>query len=184
MSPSRTKTFEELASRLLSPIATLGSLQEGISISDPRQEGNPLVYANESFLQLTGYTLQEVINRNCRFLQGPDTDPTALARIRQALDSGTPLTIELLNYRKDGSGFWNQVTISPIRDEQGTITNFIAIQRDVTAYRTLQQELEQHESSVASLLQALQMLRDRVKEQENTIAAFIMHADPVMQKQV
>ncbi len=179
MQPSLTKTFEQLASTLLSPIKALESLKEGVTISDPRKKDNALVYANSSFLQLTGYSLEEVLNRNCRFLQGPDTDPDALVRIRQALASGTPLTIELLNYRKDGTAFWNQLTISPIHDDLGAITNFIAIQRDVTAYHML----EQKAASVESLREALTLLRDRVKEQEDTIAAFIMHADPAMQRQ-
>ncbi len=182
MHPSSTSTFEELASRLLSPIETLGSLKEGITISDPQKDDNPLVYANESFLQLTGYTLDEVLHRNCRFMGGPDTDPKSVSQIRQALDSGMPLTIELLNYRKDSTPFWNQLTISPIRDEWGKITNFIAIQRDVTTYHTLQRELKQEAASVESLRKALALLRYRVKEQEYTIAAFIMHADPAMQR--
>lgn len=166
--------FRELTSQLLSPVKTLESLKEGITISDPHQPDNPVVYANESFLQLTGYTLNEVLYRNCRFLQGEDTDPNAVAEVRQALLRGEKLTIDLVNYRKDGKRFWNQMTISPIRSIAGDITHFIAIQRDVTAYRQLQ---EQHQVSVEALQASLALLRQRIREQEETIAAFIMQTD-------
>ncbi len=178
MTQSYDRTFEALAATLLSPIGTLESLREGVTISDPHQKDNPLVYANESFLRLTGYALEDVIHRNCRFLQGPQTDPQDIACIRQALKAGTPLTVELLNYRKDGTPFWNRLTISPIRNDAGDITHFIAIQRDVTQYHEQQQKLRAQSASLASLEEALTLLRSRVKEQEDTIAAFIMHADP------
>lgn len=177
MHATHDHTFDALASSLLTPIAALASLQEGITISDPRTPDNPVVYANDSFLRLTGYVLDEVVGRNCRFLQGPDTDPQAVARIHKALQQGEPLTIELLNYRRDGSAFWNQLTISPIRDASGMIINFVAIQRDVTAYSALRGQLTEKDMSIASLNEALQMLRARVQEQEETIAAFIMQAN-------
>lgn len=88
-------------------------------VSDARQAGQPIVLANPAFLQLSGYADHEALGRNCRFLQGPDTDPATVAAIRAALKDGREGSFEILNYRKDGSAFWNQLLISPIRDESG-----------------------------------------------------------------
>jgi PAS domain S-box-containing protein len=77
---------------------------------------NPLIFANEGFERLTGYARQDVIGRNCRFLQGPDTDAHALNQIRQAIRDEQSCTVELLNYRKDGTPFWNRLSITHIRD--------------------------------------------------------------------
>jgi PAS domain S-box-containing protein len=109
------------------------------SISDPSQPDNPLVWVNPAFAVETGYAAAEVIGRNCRFLQGPDTDPAAIARIRAALAEHRPMTEVLINYRKDGSPFWNEVTISPVYDTAGKLTNFVGVQADVTV-RVLSEE--------------------------------------------
>jgi PAS domain S-box-containing protein len=89
---------------------------QGILITDPCQQDNPIIYASPSLLRLTGYKAEEVIGRNCRFLQGKDTDPAAIARVREAVQVAEPCTVELLNYRKDGTPFWNELSISPVRD--------------------------------------------------------------------
>ncbi len=101
-------------------------------VSDPRQSDDPIVLANQAFLDLTGYAADEVIGRNCRFLQGPKTDPAAIQKIRDALAAGTDFDIELLNYRKDGTSFWNALHISPLRADDGTILYHFASQHDVT----------------------------------------------------
>jgi PAS domain S-box-containing protein len=97
----------------------------GITMSDPTQEDNPLVYANEQFTTLTGYDGSEVLGRNCRFLQGEDTDPDRVAELQEAIDAEQPVQVELRNYRKDGTEFWNQVTITPVRTDAGGLTNFV-----------------------------------------------------------
>jgi PAS domain S-box-containing protein len=102
------------------------------TISDPSRPDNPLVWVNPAFERVTGYG-REVLGRNCRFLQGEDTDPAAVARIREALRAGENITELLLNYRKDGSAFWNEVVISPVRDASGTVTHHVGVQYDVTA---------------------------------------------------
>jgi PAS domain S-box-containing protein len=104
-------------------------------ITDPRQHDNPIVLANRSFLEEVGYEASEVIGRNCRMLQGPDTDPAAIARIRAAIAEERDITIELLNYRKDGSPFWNQLYISPVHDDDGRLLYFFASQMDATRRR-------------------------------------------------
>jgi PAS domain S-box-containing protein len=104
----------------------------GISISDYRQPDNPLVYVNDRFEEVTGYDESEARGRNCRFLQGPDTDPEPVAELRRAIDAGESTQVQLLNYRQDGTPFWNRLTVAPIRDEGGTVTHFVGFQEDVT----------------------------------------------------
>lgn len=116
-----------------------------IVITDPRLPDNPIVLANNAFLEQTGYTAGEVIGRNCRFLQGPDTDPMALDAIRMALRTHKPVTIELLNYRKDGAPFWNQLHVSPVYDDGGELLYFFASQMDVTdTHRAIELKLAEH----------------------------------------
>jgi PAS domain S-box-containing protein len=107
-------------------------------VSDPTQPDSPIVLANGAFLQLTGYTAEEVIGRNCRFLQGPRTDMAAVDEIRAGLAEDRVITVELLNYRKDGSAFWNELHISPIHDDQGRLRYHFASQMDVTDRRQAQ----------------------------------------------
>jgi PAS domain S-box-containing protein len=102
------------------------------TISDPHADDNPLIWVNPAFLLETGYAEEEVIGRNCRFLQGPETDREAVARVREALAAERPITEVLLNYRKDGTTFWNEVTISPVYDGEGRLANFVGVQADVT----------------------------------------------------
>ena len=115
-----------------------------IVITDARQADNPIVMANQAFLDLTGYTDAEVIGRNCRFLQGADTSRETLANIRDAISRQEDLTIDLLNYRKDGSPFWNQLYLSPICDAGGRAIYFFASQFDITASRRAR-EVEESE---------------------------------------
>lgn len=107
-------------------------------ITDPRQPDNPIVLANKAFLDLTGYTAEEVIGRNCRFLQGRDTSPFAIEAIRNALREGCEIEIEILNYRKDGSPFWNQLNVSPVHDDNGRLLYVFGSQIDVTELRKVQ----------------------------------------------
>ena len=103
-----------------------------LSISDALREDDPLVWVNGAFTRLTGYPPEDILGRNCRFLQGADTDPIAVARIRTALDEQRAVATVIRNYRRDGTPFWNQVVISPVVDEAGRVTHHIGIQVDVT----------------------------------------------------
>ncbi len=103
------------------------------TISDPRLPDNPLVFVNPAFERTTGYGWEEVRGRNCRFLQCADTDPAAVERIREVLAGEEHAVLTLLNARKDGSRFWNELSISPVYDGAGTLTHFVGIQADVTA---------------------------------------------------
>ncbi len=107
----------------------------GFTLADPRLPDAPLVYVNQSFLAITGYTADEVLGRNCRFLQGPDTDPGPIDKLRRAVADGRPATVELRNYRKNGTPFWNEVHIAPVRDDRGELVRYVGVQIDVTAHR-------------------------------------------------
>lgn len=104
-------------------------------ITDPRQPDNPIVFVNDAFGRLTGYSREETLGRNCRFLQGPGTSLDDVAKVRQAVADLKPIEIDLLNYRKDGTLFWNRLLVSPVFDE-GELTYFFASQLDVTRERT------------------------------------------------
>ena len=103
-------------------------------ITDPRQPDNPIVFVNDDFARLTGYTRAETLGRNCRFLQGPGTNAEDIDRLRQAIADRVPVEVELLNYKKDGSIFWNKVLVSPVFDGDD-LTYFFASQLDVTRDR-------------------------------------------------
>lgn len=103
------------------------------TIADVRLPDHPLVYANPAFERMTGYRRKAVLGSNCRFLQGPGTDPTAVDEMRDAIRSGTPCSVTVLNYRADGSAFWNEVSLSPIAGADGAMTHVVGVQDDVTA---------------------------------------------------
>jgi PAS domain S-box-containing protein len=126
---------QALAEQLALKDRALDVAAEGITIADARLPVRPLIYANDGFERLTGYPVGEVLGRNCRFLQGPDSDPAAVAEIRAAITEQRECIVEILNYRRDGSSFWNRLSITPVRDESGVVTHYIGIQSDVTARR-------------------------------------------------
>jgi sigma-B regulation protein RsbU (phosphoserine phosphatase) len=129
----------------------------GIIITDPHQPDNPIIYANPAFIQMTGCPENEVLGRNPRFMQGPDTDPEAVATLRSALHQGRDCHLTLKNYRKDGTPFWNELFISPVWDRQGRLTHFIGTQTDITLLRRA--EAERHELEIARQIQ-LSLLPD------------------------
>ncbi|MGZ6775143.1 MAG: SpoIIE family protein phosphatase [Blastococcus sp.] len=112
------------------------------TITDPREPDNPLIWVNPSFTRVTGYEAQEVVGRNCRFLQGPATDPAAVDTIRAAIADRRTVTTTLLNYRKDGTAFWNQLSISPVFDGEGALVSFVGVQTDVTERVRVERERE------------------------------------------
>ena len=103
-----------------------------ICLSDPRQPDSPIVFTNRAFIELTGYPEDEIVGRNCRFLQGPDTDLKAVQRIRRALEQQDVVVVELLNYRKDGTKFWNALHLGPIYDSEGELLYYFGSQWDVS----------------------------------------------------
>ena len=115
----------------------------GVLITDNRQPDNPIIYCNSGFEKLTGYPKAEIIGRNCRFLQGAKTNNETVNTIKTKLKKGEDLVIEILNYKKDGTQFYNELHISPIYNAERTITHFIGIQHDITCKRPMQHPHEQ-----------------------------------------
>jgi PAS domain S-box-containing protein len=103
----------------------------GIVITDPDQDDNPIVYVNDRFETLTGYDRSEALGRNCRFLQGEDTDPGTRRYLRERIDAELPVDVDIVNYRKNGERLWQKLDIAPVR-EDGTVTNFVGFQTEIT----------------------------------------------------
>lgn len=123
----------------------------GITIADMRQPDQPLIFVNHAFEYMTGYTADEVIGRNCRFLQGDERDPVARDAIRKAIQTGEEALVVLRNYKKDGTPFWNELLISPIPDSDGHITHYVGFQKDVTDREEIARQLaEQNEQLLAA----------------------------------
>ena len=117
-------------------------------VTDPSQPDNPIVFCNVAFQTLTGYDREEIIGRNCRFLQGPDTDASMIDQVRTAIKNGHDVDVDLLNYRKDGTTFWNALYMSPVRDKDGVLRFFFASQMDVTERVEAQQVISQQKELV------------------------------------
>jgi PAS domain S-box-containing protein len=128
----RELQFADLAQRNAVLASTVASVTSGVVICDARQPDQPIVFANAAFTKITGYTAAEAIGRNCRFLQGRDTDRETVERMRRAISVGRAVTVTLRNYRKDGRTFWNEVNISPLHDESGKLIHFVGILQDAT----------------------------------------------------
>ena len=130
-----------------------------IVLADPHQEDCPIVFANGAFSELTGYDRAEIVGRNCRFLQGPDTDGATVAQVRKAISERWNVHVELLNYRKDGSTFWNALFLNPVFDRGGRLVYFFGTQLDATHRKACEDVLKKSldllsvmESSVAAAL--------------------------------
>ncbi len=141
-------------------VAAVRATRMPMVISDPRQHDNPVVFANDAFVRLSGYPREEIIGRNCRFLQGPETDPESTRRIRAAVQAAKPIEIDIRNRRKDGEVFWNRLLLAPVRDADGRLAFFFASQVDVTLER---ERLAGLETQNAALLAEL---GDRLRAQQ------------------
>lgn len=119
-----------------------------VCLTDPNLEDDPIIFCNEAFERLTGYQAEEILGRNCRFLQGPETDQKQVSRIREAVRGEDVVVVELLNYRKDGSTFWNTLHLGPIYDASGKLTYFFGSQWDVTDIHQSRAE-ERHAKAMA-----------------------------------
>jgi PAS domain S-box-containing protein len=108
-------------------------------VTDPRQPDNPIVFANGAFLDLTGYQQEDVLGRNCRFLQGPQTDRPTVDEVRNAIAEERAVAVDILNYKKDGTPFWNALFLGPIFDQDGKLLYFFASQMDITERRVTQE---------------------------------------------
>jgi len=125
----------------------------GIVLTDPSKPGNPIVFVNPAFTELTGYSAAEAIGRNCRFLRGPDTDRKVVLDIRDAIAQGQPIQRGILNYRKNGTQFWTDLAISPTHDERGGVVGFVGVLTDVTDRKLEEAMRGEAEARVSSIVQ-------------------------------
>ena len=146
-----------ITSRLLQRM--VDASQDGIVIAEQEGEDNILIYVNKAFETLTGYSSDDILYQDCRFLQAGDRDQTGLQLIRDAIASGQPTRQILRNYRKDGAHFWNELSITPVFNENDQLTYFIGVQKDVTAQVKAQPRVAQLEAELAGVKAELQALK-------------------------
>jgi len=143
----------------------MDNAKEGITISDARLPDNPLIYVNKGYLKMTGYTFEEAIDRNCRYLQGVDSDPAVIKVIGAAIQDRVGIQVEIMNYRKGGEPFWNYLSITPIFNDQKELTHFIGIQDDITELkknRIVEMNMDAEKLIAKAMLKAEKKERHRV----------------------
>lgn len=144
-------------------------------VADMRLDDQPIIFVNDAFLALTGYERHEVLGRNCRFLQGPDTDRLAVAEMRNAVREGRDAAVEMLNYRKDGRPFWNAVFISPVKDDHGETLYFFGAQRDVSERKRSEFALREAHSSLETAVQSRSDALQQTLEQRMLLLHEVEH---------
>jgi diguanylate cyclase (GGDEF)-like protein/PAS domain S-box-containing protein len=132
------------------------NMGEGLAIADARKPDMPMVYCNPKFEEITGYHSSELLGKNCRMVNSGNREQPVLDEIREQLAQAKPFTVTLQNFRKNGQAFWNQLTVSPVWDENGELSHFIGIQRDVTDIREAQQNLLNTHAALTVLNQELE----------------------------
>lgn len=136
----------------------IGCARDGITISDARHPQLPIIYVNPAFEKMTGYKASEIIGLNCRFLQGDDLLQAEIQKIRRALAAGSSCVVTLRNYRRDGKLFYNELSLSPVRDRDGVLTHYIGIQKNVTRRIRAEQRLRDRDRELQRLNTRLQRL--------------------------
>lgn len=151
----------------------MAATSTGVTIADATNPEHPVIYCNPAFESITGYRREEILGKNCRFLQGKDTDSKALEIIRKALRTDSECQVILKNYRKDGTTFWNALSVSPVRDRSGKLTHFIGVQRDITDRKQAEEALQnseaqsrQQSSQLAAALDELQTTHSQLVQSE------------------
>ncbi|SDV99268.1 PAS domain-containing protein [Nitrosomonas communis] len=138
-----------LIPKVLSKI--LDSCVNGITLADPDQEDMPLVYVNKAFEKITGYSQEETVGKNCRFLQGTDRDQKERYQLKEAIANKQPVEITLKNYRKNGEMFYNHLIITPLFDAHGNVLYYLGVQYDVTQQRRAEEEIKRLTEQLAAV---------------------------------
>jgi PAS domain S-box-containing protein len=161
----------------------LESMTEGVLITDPRQKDNPAVYANPAFLKLTGYGPETVLGQNCRFLQKDDRDQKGVDDVRKAVQNEESVRVRVRNYKKNGEMFWNELSVSPVHDDDGKLIYFIGIQHDVTAEEKLKRAQEdfvslvthQLRTPITTLRLASEMLGEKLTDANDEVKKYFSY---------
>jgi len=140
----------------------VGEAPVGVSLSDPELPDYPLVYVNDAWEHHTGYPTEEAIGRNPRFLQGPGTDSETVERLSTAISEEEPITVEIRNYRRDGTPFWNELTVAPVYDADGDLAHYVGFQNDVTDRKQAEQLAEERAEKLATERRVLDRVLGRV----------------------
>ncbi|GEM_PF-1205275 len=148
----REAQLRDLAEQNAKLAAAIEAANVGIVITDARLPDNPIVFVNSGFTRTTGYTADDAIGRNPRFLRSPEADPAATAQLRDAVASARPVTMEILNRRKDGTSWWCELTMSPIRDDLGRILGFVGIQNDISVRKATEARVRESELRYRSVI--------------------------------
>ncbi len=151
----------------------MDKVAEGVTIADATQPDLPLIYINQGFTRMTGYTSEEIIGKNCRFLQASDTAQESIDTIRKSIKNKTECTVELRNYKKDGTLFWNRLSFVPLFDENGELKYFVGIQSDITKEKLLLKE----KSELNAMRTTLQSVNDIVFNFMNTLQLVRFHLE-------
>ncbi|WP_411967766.1 bacterio-opsin activator domain-containing protein [Haloferax sp. YSSS75] len=149
----------------------------GITIADYTLPDRPLVYVNESFESMTGYSEQAALGRNCRYLQGPETDPEKVATLRAAIDAKESASVELLNYRENGETFWNRVDLAPLRGPNGDVTHFVGFQTDITERVRAEEAAERYAERVDEERARLQTLVELIEGLLEDVTSALVRAE-------
>ncbi|CAF2121134.1 unnamed protein product [Brassica rapa subsp. narinosa] len=184
---SESGAFPRVSQELKTALSTL---QQTFVVSDATQPHCPIVYASSGFFTMTGYTSKEIVGRNCRFLQGPETDQKEVAKIRDCVKNGKSYCGRILNYKKDGTPFWNLLTITPIKDDQGNTIKFIGMQVEVSKYTEgvndkalrpnglskslIRYDARQKEKALDSMTEVVQTIRHRKSQVRDSVSNDVM----------
>ncbi|RUR29212.1 bifunctional diguanylate cyclase/phosphodiesterase [Vreelandella nanhaiensis] len=136
----------EQESRLRTLERSVEASFNGILIADAEQPDLPIIYANKACTAVTGYSQEEILGKNCRFLQGPESDPAVVQLIRSSIEAKREVNVTICNYRKDGTPFWNDLYIAPVRDHDGRVTHFVGVQHDISKHKAYEAQLAYHAS--------------------------------------
>lgn len=150
--------------------AALDASISGIIITDNRQPDNPIIYCNKAFENITGYTRPEIIGHNCRFLQKDDRNQSAREQLRKAIKQGAHCVVNIRNYRKDDTLFWNELFMSPIKDSSGQVNYFIGVQNDITRRKQAEEEVR---SNQARMEQRIEERTRSLRESEEYLASIV-----------
>ncbi len=129
----------------------IDTANDGLVIAEQEGDDTILLYVNAAFERLTGYSEEDILYQDCRFLQGEDRDQDARKVIRTAIDAGEPCRVRLRNYHKDGTPFWNELSITPILNEEDGITYYIGVQKDVSSEVDIEQQLNEAQQRIRQL---------------------------------